>query len=381
MAATVSPRWERSLRHGFQPVTRVDVRLPGEGVVFEDLPVSSGSITLTRSSAVRGSGSLTIPDPTLFPVLRDGSVLVPDGAEIVIRSGMRYPEGNVELVDMGVFLIESASGSEAAGNVTTIQFYDRARLVEQNPELLPQDLGGESALVAIEDIILDAAPFHPGSSVEWGFSANGLTDLVLPHGTVLDGGRWQMVMHLAEALGADVFFNRAGDAVAVPIPGAAPDLTEQDAAWIIDAGANGILTDARRGISRTDTYNAVLARGSADGDRPQPFAFVTDDNPLSRTFYGGPFGKKALEIANEAWTTDEQCEGAGLAKLRDVTGLQRTMDFSAIGNAAMDPGDILLVIGLDRIKEIWMLDGYTYNFETAHLSGDARAVQYIVGGS
>lgn len=378
MAYPVSDRWIKFIRRGFRAVTYCDVQFPGEGIVFADLPVSGGSISVSRKNSYRSSGNIQVADPTLFPTLNSDSPIQPYGAEIIIRTGIRYPEGNEELVPMGVFPIEEVTGSEAGGNISNISFYDRAKRVEAADFIAPKDYGGELVLDVIESEVLYAAPFYPGSGVEWQVHFDeSLENIALPQGTILEDNRWAFVTELAESIGADIFFGRDGDVYVAPVPGIFADGESPEEDWLVDAGDNGILIDATRGASRTDVFNGVVVVGSADGDRPQPFALVTDDNPDSRTFFGGPFGKSIKRIDNSKLTNNDACERQARAELRNITGLQRSVSFEQVGNPATDPGDISRLRFLDGSEEIHMLDGYEYDFFSAKLSADTRSIQFI----
>src|SRR5690606_11417395 len=124
------------------------------------------------------SGSVTVADPDLFPTLDNPTVLEPHGAEIVIRTGIVYPEGigdlragisasdlaaqgAAELVPVGVFPIQSVSGSEAEGKIAKVDFYDRGRQLEDYAYIAPKDKGGQMILSVIEEEILDSDPFYP----------------------------------------------------------------------------------------------------------------------------------------------------------------------------------------------------------------------------
>lgn len=377
MAYPVSSRWEKFIRRGYAPVTRVDIRMPGEGTIFSNLPVSSGSISVSRGNSYRTSGSIVVPDPDLFPAINEDSVLAPYGAEIVINTGIQYPEGTLELIPVGVFPIEDADGSEAAGNVTSISFYDRAKRCENADFIEPKDYGGVLVQEAIEDEVLYAAPFF-NDPIEWTVSFDPeLENHHLPHGTVLEGNRWAFVTELAESIGADIFFYRDGNVRVVPVPGIYGYAETPEHDWVIDAGADGVLIDLKRSISRDGVFNGVVVTGSADGDREQPWAFVTDDHPDSRTKFGGPFGKSITRIDNSDLTTSEQCRIQALAELRDLTGLQSSVDLDCVGNPAIDVGDIILARGLTGDDEIHMVDGYSFDFATVKMSIDTRSLQFV----
>ncbi len=378
MPYPVSKRWENFIRRGYTPVTYIDVRKPGEGVIFSNLPVSDGSVSFDRGRSYRANGSLTVPVPDLFPAINDDSVVSPFGAEIVIRTGIRYPEGTEELIPLGIFPIEEVTGSEADGNVSDIEFYDRAKRVESNDHVAPKDFGGRFVLDVIEEQVLYAAPFYPGDEVEWGVHLDpSLDNIILPAGTILENDRWSFITELAESIGAEVFFDRNGDVQVVPVKTFNEDDGTPEADWVVDAGANGILIDLARGVSRDGMYNGIVVVGSADEDRPQPFFFAKDLDQRSRTYFNGPFGKSVLRIEDDKLTTDAQCRKRAYAELRKTTGLQRSIDYDQVANPAMDINDIILIRGLTGDDEVHLLDSFDFDFVDASMSTSTRSIEYI----
>lgn len=406
MAVSVSNAWRQFVRRGFHPLTVVDVAFPGEGTVYPNLPVSSGEISFARNtgsgSGVRGSsgngtrasGNITVPDPDLFPALDEDSPIAPYGAELIIRSGILYPrgaalrthrtvneledEGLAEMVPMGRFIIVDGSGSEREGNVTNLEFTDRAFLIDDMDHVRPKDYGGALAFDVLEEIITDPDPFVDGQ-MSWVVHIDGsLENITLPRGTTFDTGRWSFIQEIAQSIGAEVFFGRDGDCYIQPIPSIDENTLAEDANWVISSGPEGVLVDLERTVTREDTYNGVVVVGSGDGERPQPWAFVTDDNEASRTFYGGPFGKVVIREDMSDLTTDAQCENAAKGLLREGTGLQRTAEIDTFGNPAMDPGDVLLIQPPNGDDELRMLDGFTYDFASADMSGiNTRSIQFV----
>lgn len=206
MAYSVSSRWEQHIRRGAVPVTEVDIHMPGQGITFTNLPVSSGSITFSRENAYRASGSLIIADPDLFPTLDNPSILEPYGAEITIRTGIVYPEGigslrahqgnqpnltehfsglsatelaeqgHAEMVPLGIFPIQTVSGTEANGRIPEVSFFDRGKRLEDYSFVAPKDVGGQLIQDVIEAEILDSDIFYPVI----------ITGIPQPGGLVLD---------------------------------------------------------------------------------------------------------------------------------------------------------------------------------------------------
>lgn len=379
MPYTTSARWEQHIRRGPSPITKVDVTFPGEGVVFADLPIIDGSITVSRGASSRSSGSLTIGDPELLPALNSGSPIAPYGAELYVKTGFRYPDGVEELIPMGYFQIWSATGSEAQGNIPTIEVYDRSKAIENTDYITAKDYGGWDLQAALQDVALYAAPLYPGTGVEWTVQFGpGLTNPVLPGGKILAGNRWDFITGLAASIGAEAYFDRNGVLQVRLIPKLTASTPVGAASFAVDVGETGVLIDADHPLSRDSLYNGVVVRGAATDGAAQPYFLKTDVNPSSRTFYGGPFGKRVLAIDDDSLTTVAQCEARATAELYNVTGQQSSISFEMLANPALDPGDFILCTYLDGSQELHMLDEYQYNLVTAAMDGKTRSTQYVV---
>lgn len=392
MAQPVSNRWRNLIRSGYRPLTEVDLRFPGEGTVLTNLPVTpDGHIQFDRTQQVRSKGRVTLADPELFLELNEDTPVTPHGAELAIRSGLIYPEGRanqpsqIELIPMGVFPIVRVEASEADGNIPTVQFEDRFRHFKRTSYITPIDYSGELVQSVIEEVALESAPLGI-DNVEWTvFFHPDLDNFELPTGTVLEGDRGDFLFELAESLGADIYFDRSGDLRIDPVPGifAHDDTVEAD--WEVFPREQGNLIDANRQTSNQDVYNGVVVVGNGDSDRPAPFAFETDDDPLSPTYYEGRFGKSVTRIEDDKLHTEEQCAKRARAKLRDSTGLQREVDLEILPNAAMDVGDVLRAefyrdgtqTGAEPKREFRLVDGFRFNFNAAAFSPTTRAVQHI----
>lgn len=373
----VSDRFLDAIRRGATPVTRVDILFPGRGVIYSDLPVSGGGLNISRKNIYRGSGSLVIPDPTLAPVLNEDSPLNPYGYELLIKCGFVY-HNTTEFIPMGIYPIEDAQVEE--DDVTTITFFDRAKSVERSDFIAPRDYSGWFAHFALEDVIMYAAPFYPGPNVEWAMTIHPDlegNDPPLPGGTVLDGGRWQFVEEICQACGAEAYFDRNGNAQIDPIPGVSPSTPLSEVVWEVDAGENGVLINSQRKVTRTDVFNAVVVVGAGNSGGAPPFGFATDNDPSSRTYYEGPFGKSVKRISNSLLTQEADCIIAARAELKNLTGLQRNIEFQSLRNPALDPGDIILIKHLDGTQNLVMLDAYQFDFASGDMSGSIRSIQYV----
>jgi len=91
-----------------------------------------------------------------------------------------------------------------------------------------------------------------------------------------------------------------------------------------------------REISREGVYNAVVATGEgADTEEPAR-AVAVDDNPMSPTYWDGPFGKVPRFYSSPFVTTDEQAATAAASILAQSLGAPYNVNFQTIANPALE---------------------------------------------
>jgi hypothetical protein len=207
-------------------------------------------------------------------------------------------------------------------------------------------------LFAIQDTITSSfasATFGP-------FSAKVLdADAPLPGPVTVDEDRWAMVETLSSIINCDVYCDPFGVFQIVYKP------TLSDVAVAsIHEGEDGVLVEVKAGVSREDTYNAVLAMGqSSNTDIPPVSAIVRDTDPNSPTFWGGPFGKRTYPYTNELLTTKEMCQAKARILLNELRAQTRSVSFNAIPNPLLEPGDVVIIDMLDGTTEKHMLGSLT----------------------
>ena len=104
-------------------------------------------------------------------------------------------------------------------------------------------------------------------------------------------------------------------------------------------------------------YNRVIASGESLDDSPPVQGVATDDNPLSPTNYFGEFGRRPRFFVSQMITTEAQAEDVAAGILAGALGTSQTVEFGAIVNPAMEPGESVL-IQRERlgVNEIHVLD-------------------------
>lgn len=349
---TTTAVFDRRIRQSGKRKTVVDLYFNNQ-VLAEDIPVSEGNVRMDRKAAIRRSGSITIPDRSLVPAFN--SNLNPYGTEVRIRQGIVYPNGDEELIPVGVFILDTTSWEEAQGPVPSIEIFDRSMVMGRAQVGATADFSGMTPKEVIEHLM---GYFWPELSVT--FDEANLTmasNLPNPGGTTYTSGNaWDAVQDMARKLGGEIYFDTEGLPVVNKIPVLNEDITSLDAVWTVDTGETGILRTAKRSITRKDVYNSVYVTGAATEGGVVPTAHVVNTNPNSPTDRNGPFRKMGIRISDNSLTTDEMCTQLALQKLAEYTKLAKTLDFTCIGNPAVEPGDIVLVKFLDDSQELGLIE-------------------------
>lgn len=362
----VSDRFLQRTRTSGKVKTVVDLLFDGE-VVATDIPISEGSIRVSRDSESRRSGSLVIPDPSLVPSIKS-KTLLPYGTEIRIRSGFVYPDGE-ELVPLGIFLLEDTDWEENQNSIPSIEFYDRAKAMSRYSLPTTMDVSGHQARTDIANLPGQVFPLGNVTVT----IAEELGNARFPGGTTFDTNYWDILSSMVETINGEVYFDVEGNVQVVEPPFVDSTTSNADAVWIVDVGPDGVLISANRGITRSDTFNSVIVKGGRKSDGTQAYSTVANYDSNSPTFYNGPFGRTRKVIDNSALVTDQQCYALARSELRRSSGLSQTVSFTSLRNPALEAGDIILFKFFDGEEELHVLDGFTFDFASGVMSAETRA--------
>lgn len=313
---------------------RVTIYSPTSGV-YPDLPIAGGQVDIDATSQVRRTATL-MADPEFWPAT-PSDLLAPYGSEALIEYGIVLPSGTIEWVPLGLFSLEETSRTRPVSGdaAVSVSLVDRSqRVAEDRLDAPAQTVAGATCVAEIRRLIQDTL----GTGV-------AVTDLtgsaqVAPL-MEIDRDRWgDGVEVLADAIGAECFFDRLGQGVIRPQPTLA-----DSPVWTITTGAtDSNLVSAQEKLTRNGVHNRVIASGSrTDGTAPV-YAVVSDTNPASPTFYGGVFGKKPRFYSSALLTTVPQCTTAATALLERVRGLGVQIQMEQLVNPALDGGDVLTLV-------------------------------------
>jgi hypothetical protein len=338
----VSETFARALRQAHAAVSRVDASLGGS-LIAEDVPISDGQVTVSPGSGVRRTLDLTIADRGLW------STLDVIGVELRPYRGIRFPNGTREMVPQGVFSLDSQAMSVGpAGGIQVRAAPDRfAKVQRAQFETPTASIPSAQIRSEISRLVTGAVS---GITVT---TTATRTDTVGP--IVWEQDRAGAAADLATSIGAEVFFDVNGDLVIADAP-----LLGQTPVWTVDASLTGVLLGGERSRDRQRTYNVVVAYPSnLTGAAPYAPVVVADNDPTSRTYVGGPFGRVPYRYTSPAMTTSGQATAAATALLNRVKAVNAQLSIESVVHPGLDRGDVITVLTPDGTTERHLIDSLT----------------------
>jgi hypothetical protein len=198
----------------------------------------------------------------------------------------------------------------------------------------------------------------------------GFSEVRVPGGAAFTGGNhWDVIQYMARRMGAEAYFNVHGDCVVNKLPVFDETVTTADAVWEVTTGETGILTSAKKSITRDGVYNSVYVIGAAVEGGDPPSGGAQNLDPNSPTYREGPFRRMGIKITDQTLTSNEQCQYVAEQKLAEVRRLSQTVEFDAIPNPAVDVGDIVMIEYLSGETQVGMIESFTLPIGGGTFSG------------
>lgn len=356
----VSQRWLESLSLArYEPVVQWS---PDRGTTWRDLTVHDGSITAASTSQVRWTARGLVVSGAEFG--RRG--LSPYGSRIRVFMRMHYDRSTFESVPLGVYRVEEVSQAGLRPGRASLDGLSLEAQVQDERFHAPRSLDsapGEYWVRTLLDEVL------PEVGLSWRLGSTMVPDLVE------ERDRWGLIdgrsqdPSIAKALGGRVFCDSRGSFVAAPVP-----TLSDTAVWSVTTGPGGALIEPSQSLSRDKVYNQVVASGaSEDGEPPVGPAVASDDDPVSPTYYKGPFGAVPMFYESKMLTTFPQCQQAALSMLAPRLGLKQKVSIGTIANFALEPDDVITVTMPDGNDENHVIDSVSYPLTGGSMSLSTRA--------
>lgn len=345
MAYQVSTRYRQAVTASRRVEVEAEIRRGGV-TVATGLQVVGGDITADRSADVRRTCRLTVVGlpKDLIPTSRRRTPLDIYGNELVIRAGIRYPDGSSEMIPQGVFGITSSRLVDTADGIQVeLQGADRADRISKAKLIRPWGtVSGSDAVDAITALARDRLP--DVEVVDLTSTAVTLPTHVLEE----QADPWaDGIAAFAEAAGAEAYFDRGGRLVVRDVP----DPVTAAVDWEMAEGPRCTITVLEREYADSlGGANAVVVRGETTDNAPV-WAVTVDTDPESPTYYGpdvdspapGGYGPRPVWIDSSLITTADQAQAVADARARALFGVTEQVRITCAPNPAVDPGDLVYV--------------------------------------
>ncbi|HKE79051.1 MAG TPA: DUF5047 domain-containing protein [Solirubrobacteraceae bacterium] len=354
-----SARFLAALRQSHTIADRVRLYRPGAPTAPIEVKVAGGSVRADADARVMRQGALEIAFDLADPVTTDLIRELPFGGYATVERGIRYANGDLELLQLGRFRVENVTWPELQGTAT-VTLADRMAQVADESFTTPYTPGGQKPTNAI--VALVQAVF--GATIDYHVTTNPAGEPTLVD-VVYDEDRAQAISDLAAGVDAQAYFDNLGDFVLRPKP------AEGAPVWTLDGGEAGVLISSDESLDRSSVRNGVAVRAVPDPTLPAIYSLVTDDDPASPTRWGGPFGKVPLIVNSTSIQTQAQADQTARSLLNLRLGLSRTLELRSVPNPALEPGDLLQIDHPDGRAETAIINAVEIGLEPGgdvHLS-------------
>ncbi|MFH8405582.1 DUF5047 domain-containing protein [Streptomyces sp. NPDC018019] len=338
MVQRASARLLKEIRRSHTVYAYVDVTSPTQQI--RRLPATGGEVSVDRTAAVRRTCKATCVDPLgdLVPSGTD-SLLTPYGTELRPYRGVRYADGSVDVLPLGVFRLAKVSVSDATGGSPDIQLeaFDLSRTVARDKFISPYVIAsGTNIIDAIKAILARTFP-------DLSYDAISTTrTTTAPRLYDVGDGPWEAVTELALSLGCDIYFDVEGWVVIAP-PVDIDALPTPDFTYI--EGEQCTMLDLSRVFTDEPGFNGVVLTGESPGDElPAVRAVAWDEEPTSATYHLGPYGEVPTFVTDQLIKTTEEAQATADQLLRNLLGFSAQLSITGIVNPAYEAGAVVEVV-------------------------------------
>ena len=341
----MSAAFRSAIASGYQIETSVQVLSGGNPVPGAVAALQDATVTVSRTASARRSVSFTLALtgatwPQLIPSASNSGPVTPFGNEIAASFGWRNPAAGVELVQVGVYAIETVTVNDTGTNMTlSVTGYDRAWTMSLRKFTAPYAVAagtrGDSAMSALVTHVLGSGvPQNITPAVDG--SNNPLN---LPGALTFNENTdpWSAVGTIATAIGYEAFFDARGTFVARPLP----DPTAAPVAWSMVEGLGNIAKSYSRSLTRNSVSNDFIVTGSGSGVTPPVRGQVQDTDPASPMRVSGPFGDVPTFTNSSLVATAAQAQLAAANQLAAARGQIETLTVTTFPCPAFEPDDVV----------------------------------------
>lgn len=324
-----------AIKGSTQPIFKVDVFYDGE-IVYNDLPITGGQVSIDSTQAVPGSVSLVVNDPDgeLVPT-GPTSALAPFGGYLNVKAGitlgnndMTFSLGWFDIIQGdpteawrwlgdGATVVKSASsfsitGRDFMGRLSDAKFLTTEAPVETN------------TFDEITRLVDNILPTEKGAWTWPDFSASSVT---------YSTDRLEAIKSVAALAGLIPYANQDGTLAFRPSNFVGDT-------WPVNAGPDGTMGKFTRSMQRALVNNAVKVTGTDSNGNPITVVMQQTEGPYR---WGGPFGRNPADEVSDPLLTTLDAVNARAAQLlaTSIAGNPQSIDVPTVLNYALEIGDQL----------------------------------------
>lgn len=314
-----------------------------------EVPIIEGDVELAAFADVKSNLSLTIPGEYW-------DLVQPYGTEIYVERGVQYGNGEVEYAGLGYHRVEQVEQDVLSGPIQ-ITAMDRVAQLQQNQLTFPIPINNGMAHRDLFELLLNGddgsgqsqsaagaygAYYYTPIPVNWNSYDPDTTTVIGDQ--IVDNNSYQFMSSLLQLYANTMRFNGAGE---LDINSLIVDPTNIVAT--LAAGPGGVLSTAKRNVTRTNVHNAITSYGS-DPSALTNFIIIFNDNPSSPLAFNRKaypqFGPSPTYFDSPLLQTNAGVYAAAETLLGRYTALPVVWTCDMVCNPALEPNDVVILDGL-----------------------------------
>lgn len=337
--------------------------------------------TVTKGVLVRISLTRTVatdPAPTMsyleLQVSTDSGTdeLIPIGHGMIDKVTVKTVGGSTgsgsTVSSIGSSAVISKGGGQSGGGTSIkVHVTDLSRAIKRNqwqmPYVVPVGTNyGDAIKAMVLDRLLDQTEFAISTTTR-------TLDTALVYGMDQGGDPWQDIREVAMAIGFECYFDPRGVFVLRPVP----DPRIGIPVFTFDENFNPVVVEASKQFSDEQTFNDIIITGQSSSTQNPVSAEAFDNDPSSRTYILGDYGRVVQRLPFNNVTTVDQAQDVANATLFNSLGAAETVTITNVPHFALEPGDVLKI----KISNIKVDGTYYINSMTTPMS-PAEAQQLVL---
>lgn len=335
-----SATWASLIAYTHPMRTRVSSYLDGVELA-SSVPITNGKITFDDTGTIKRRLTISVParDPSSRwdPAGNMSHPLAVYGQRLKVCTGMAFPNGAVEMLDVGWFLITHWTRNEAEGTIE-VEAVDLAQLLIDDRLALPSaPPSGATFRSEFARLVGTILPVDVSSSP---------ADRAVSPTLLWDKDRDIALNDLCAAWPARWYVDDAGAATVAPAYGIVDQSTPPD--FTITDGAAGVVVSRARGGERGAISNVVVVDGRTNDDgsaAPHAEAAITATSSPIRA--AGPYGRVVRFYASDLITTQGQADAAAASLLVTYATAGRAESATIVPDPRIELGDIARIFTSD----------------------------------